>query len=163
MSRHENRLPALLVMIGLLLFPAMSKGDPPTLEIVQTLKGGEDGLPKPFVTAYTIVIKGSFVYVGGNNISCFKRELPSGKLTFLGEMADTTQRLSDAFPKAPKWNTNRKTCIIRMAGGLLYAIPQAGTGMAWYEIDGETGKLTEKGIVECPPCFHAVEIGRAHV
>ena len=45
------------------------------------------------------------------------------KLTFLGEVAETKQRLSDAFPKASKLNTDRKTCIMRMAGGRLYAIP----------------------------------------
>jgi lactonase family protein with 7-bladed beta-propeller len=137
-------------------FPAVSIAQAPKLEIVQTLKGGEDGLPKPFIIGYTIVIKGNYLYVGGNNISCFKRDVKTGQVAFLGEVAETKQRLSEAFPKAPKLNTDRKTCILRMAGGRLYAIPQAGTAMAWYDIDEQTGKLTEKGLVECKPCFHAV-------
>lgn len=150
------RLPAALVLVGLLLFPALSTADPPKLEIVQTLKAGEDGLPKPFITSYTMALKGNYLYVGGNNISCFQRDLKTGKVTFLGEVAETKQRLSEAFPKAPKLNNDRKTCIIKLVGNRLYAIPQAGTAMAWYDIDEQTGKLTEKGLVECKPCFHAV-------
>jgi 6-phosphogluconolactonase (cycloisomerase 2 family) len=71
-------------------------------------------------------------------------------------MADVMARVSDAFPKSRKFSQKNKTCVIRVAGGRLYAIPQDGTAMAWYDIDAQTGKLTEKGLVECPPCFHAV-------
>src|SRR5262245_27636083 len=150
-----------IVELGLLSLHA-SADEPqrqaaPTLEIVQTLKGGEDGLPKPFIIGYTIVIKGDYLYVGGNNISCFKRDLKTGKVTFLGEAADVIKSVNDAFPKSRKWSDNqRKTCIIKLVGNRLYAIPQWGTAMAWYDIDGQTGKLTEKGLVECKPCFHAV-------
>jgi 6-phosphogluconolactonase (cycloisomerase 2 family) len=159
MSLYRRRWPAGLIALGLV--PALIGADAPKdankLEIVQTLKGGEDGLPKPFVTAYTIVMKGNFIYVGGNNISCFKRDLQTGKLTFVGEVADVIKRVDDAFTKLRKWGTNqRKTCILKLAGDRLYAIPQWGTGMAWYDIDPSSGKLTEKGVVECLPCFHAV-------
>lgn len=133
------------------------KPSAPKLEIVQTLKGGEDGLPKPFVTSYTMVLKGNYLYAGGNNISCFQRDLKTGKLTYLGEAADVIKSVNDAFPKGRKWgDKERKTCIIRLIGNRLYAIPQWGTALAWYDIDDKTGKLTEKGLVECKPCFHAV-------
>ncbi|OAI47353.1 hypothetical protein AYO44_09595 [Planctomycetaceae bacterium SCGC AG-212-F19] len=153
----QRILPAALVVIGLILFPAMSLGEAPKLTIVQTLKGGEDGLPKPFLIGYTIVLKGNFIYVGGNNISCFKRDVKTGKVTFMGEAADVIKSVTDAFPKSRKWSDKqRNTCIIKLVGNRLYAIPQWGTAMAWYDIDEQTGKLTEKGLVECKPCFHAV-------
>jgi len=161
MFSHRRRLLAGLVTLCLFCLPALFGADAPKeptkLEIVQTLKGGEDGLPKPFITAYTIAIKGDFIYVGGNNISCFKRDVKTGKVTFVGEVADVIKRVDDAFPKLRKWGTNqRKTCILKLVGNRLYAIPQWGTGMAWYDIDAQSGKLTEKGVVECLPCFHAV-------
>src|SRR5262245_7376210 len=115
MSRQRNRLPAALVTIGLLLLPAMSFADPPKLEIVQTLKGGEDGLPKPCILGYTLVIKGNFIYAGGNNISYFKRDVKTGKVTFLGEAADVIKSVNDAFPNGRKWSDKqRKTCIIKL-------------------------------------------------
>lgn len=157
MSLRRTCLASSLAMMSF-FFPAVISAEaPPKLEIVQTLKGGEDGLPKPFILGYTIVIKGNFIYVGGNNISCFKRDVKTGQVAFLGEAADVIKSVNDAFPKSRKWSDKeRKTCIIKLVGNRLYAIPQWGTAMAWYDIDEQTGKLTEKGLVECKPCFHAV-------
>jgi hypothetical protein len=153
-SRYKCLLDQSLAIatISLLLLPAMTAGEPAKLEVVQSLKGGEDGLPKPFIIGYTIVTKGSFVYVGGNNISCFKRDLKTGMVTFIGEVADVMKSVNDAFPESRKWSDKeRKTCIIKLVNNRLYAIPQWGTAMAWYDIDDQTGKLTEKGLVECGP------------
>ena len=141
--------------VGLfVLMPLAAHAQPPSMEIVQILKGGEGGLAKPFFTS-SMAIHGDYLYLGGHNISAFKRDA-RGLLTYLGEMADPMAKVADAFPKARKFTQKNKICVVKLAGGRLYAIPQDGTAMAWYDIDAQTGKLTEKGFVECPPCFHAV-------
>jgi len=163
LSQTGCYLRAALLVAGLGLLPLLAaaaepqRPSAPKLDIVQSFKGGEDGLPKPFILGYTLVIKGNYLYTAGNNISCFKRDVKTGQTTFVGEAADVIQRVNDAFPQNRKWDDKqRKTCIIRLIGNRLYAIPQWGTALAWYEIDDQTGKLTEKGVVECGPSFHAV-------
>jgi 6-phosphogluconolactonase (cycloisomerase 2 family) len=157
MCRSLRNFSSAWVLLALITLPSLIRAEPPRLEIVQSLTGGEDGLPKPFIIGYTIVIKGNFLYVGGNNISYFKRDGKTGQLTFIGEAADVIKTVNDAFPAIRKWgDKERKTCIIKLIGNRLYAIPQWGTAMVWYDIDEQTGKLTQKGLVECGPCFHAV-------
>jgi hypothetical protein len=142
------------LFVGLLLLAAApAHAQIASLDVVQTLKGGDDGLPKPYFTS-SMAIRGDYLYLGGPKITAFRRD-EKGKLTYLGEMADVMSRVADAFPKARKFSQTKKTCVVKLVGGRLYAIPQDGTAIAWYDIDDKTGKLTEKGLVECPPSFHA--------
>ena len=91
---------------------------------------------------------GSVLYVcGEDGLTYFRRDPQTGKLTCLGGSGV------------------RKTTgyAIKFAGGRLYAVtPHAGNrrmdwhGLAWYEIDDQTGKPTRKGLIDCLPCEQMV-------
>jgi 6-phosphogluconolactonase (cycloisomerase 2 family) len=115
---------------------------PPKPELVQTLQSGKDIRVRAF-NAIVGELAGGFLYVcGEDGISGFKRDLSTGKLTFVENLAE---------PKCGGY-------AIRAAGGRLYAVtPHAGSrrmtwhGLASFDIDAATGKLTRKDVTDCPP------------
>ena len=85
-----------------------------------------------------------FYACGEDGITYFKRDTETGKLEGLGGLGG---KKSSAY-------------AIKFAGGRLYAVtPHAGSrrmswhGLAWYEIDPQTSKTIQKGLLEdCLPC-----------
>jgi len=85
---------------------------------------------------------GGFFYVGGEDgIVYFQRDLQTGKLDFVEQLLE--------------FKCGGYT--IRCAGGRLYAVtPHDGYrrmnwhGLAWFELDAQTGKPRKQGIVACP-------------
>jgi hypothetical protein len=90
----------------------------------------------------SIDVCGDFFYVAGEDgIIYFRRDLATGKLLFGDQLGE--------------FKCGGYT--LRAAGGRLYAVtPHDGyrrmtwNGLAWYEIDPQTGKPRKKGIVACP-------------
>ena len=86
-----------------------------------------------------MVALGDFFYTGNfkdnrNAVHCFKRDAKTGMLSF-----------SSVVTSAGK----EHSVHVFTAGGRLYAI-RAGGGdnqLAWYDIEAQTGKPVEKGVV----------------
>jgi 6-phosphogluconolactonase (cycloisomerase 2 family) len=120
--------------------PLRAKGEsaPPRADFVE--KPATRGL-RCMVTQ-SADLRGGFFYVSGEDgIICFKQDAETGKLSLVKQLAELK---SGGF-------------ILRAAGGRLYGVTAHDGyrrmnwhGLAWFEIDPQTGLPARKGLVDCP-------------
>lgn len=119
----------------------------PTAEFICKYTTADPGMPKDLNIGRGFQMVGDYLYLSrgcnksaGGIIQCFKWDPQSAstKLTFVGSVTNST--IHSGF----------KLCH---AGGRLYGLAYSvwgaseDNGLAWWDIEPETGKLIEKGVI----------------
>jgi 6-phosphogluconolactonase (cycloisomerase 2 family) len=123
--------------------PTAAASTGPKCEFVETAKA-----KVRCIVPVALAMNGSFFYAAGEDgILIFKRDTQNGKLNFIEQIQEF---------KCGGYS-------IACAGGKLYAAtPHEGSkrmpwkGLAWFDLDPQSGRPTRKGIVECPGVYQMI-------
>ncbi len=132
---------AFIALFGVLHIAAADPAATPAAQIIQTIRGGEEGTPKgvDYVTA-GFGVHGDYVYSAGTGdtrgdgngtIHYFKRDRHTGQMTYAGAIPSHDKRTPE---------------FLSVAGRMYIGwFGYAASALAWYDIEKDTGKPVEKG------------------